>query len=123
MEVQPFTGVSKMRQWHVPTHILCNRHLLGEHVEHHMFVGSINRGISIQGYLEKSLLQPESLHRRHDEIAAEMARRGMWHHSTLLPVLRKFTDQELAYKVDAQSSLQDLISRCPTCRARYEETL
>ena len=45
-----------MRMWMVDPKIMCRKHLLGEHVEHHMFVGTINKRISIVGYLRDNLL-------------------------------------------------------------------
>ncbi len=31
--------------------IMCRNHLLGEHVEIHMFVGTIDQGQSVRGFL------------------------------------------------------------------------
>lgn len=42
-----------MRQWLVDPRCLCDKHLLGEHVEHHMFIGTLRKNKSIQGYLDK----------------------------------------------------------------------
>ena len=33
-----------MRQWYVPAECMCRQHLLGEHCEHHMFVGTLKKG-------------------------------------------------------------------------------
>lgn len=44
-----------MRMWMVPPELMCRQHLLGEHVELHMFVGAINKGTSVvtlPGYCE-----------------------------------------------------------------------
>ena len=38
-----------MRMWMVPVQYMCRKHLLGEHVEHHMLVGSIHKGLSMRG--------------------------------------------------------------------------
>ena len=46
-----------MRMWNVNPKTLCRKHLLGEHLEIHMFVGSINKKISMKGYLEKGFLE------------------------------------------------------------------
>ena len=32
-----------MRQWMVDPRLLCRKHLLGEHVENHMFIGTLKR--------------------------------------------------------------------------------
>ncbi|MHB8762095.1 MAG: pyrimidine dimer DNA glycosylase/endonuclease V [Coriobacteriia bacterium] len=52
--------------------LLCDRHLLGEHVECHMLAGSLARRRSIDGFIVKGLLEPESLVERHDALAGEM---------------------------------------------------
>ena len=112
-----------MRMWMVPPAIMCRKHLLGEHVEHHMFVGTINKGISVAGYLRDNLLEPISLLTRHYELAAEMTRRGYNHKSDLLEVsLEGLTWKQLWTKVDSEASLVELIRRCPECRKRYEES-
>jgi hypothetical protein len=76
-----------MRQWMVDTKILCNRHLLGEHVEHHMFIGSINKGKNIDGFIKNNLLEPLSLESRHAELVLEMESRRINHKSELLQIL------------------------------------
>jgi hypothetical protein len=45
--------------------IMCRQHLLGEHVEIHMFIGTLNRKKSVKGYLEKGLLEIHNLYARH----------------------------------------------------------
>ena len=50
-----------MRMWMVDPRIMCRQHLLGEHVEIHMFVGAISRGKSVKGYLEKGLLEVHNM--------------------------------------------------------------
>lgn len=42
-----------MRMWKVNPKNMCRQHLLGEHVECHMFVGAILKGISLSGYIKK----------------------------------------------------------------------
>src|ERR1700758_1985060 len=110
-----------MRMWMTDVTKMCRQHLLGEHVEHHMFVGAINKGIDVTGYATRGLLELINLQDRHAAIAAEMIRRGYNHHSPL-PLLMK-TD-ELPYQVrhsrlDPIKSTQDLITRCPECAALH----
>ena len=52
--------------------ILCRRHLLGEHVELHMFVGSINKKISLDGYAKNSLVEVHNIKSRHSQLVKEM---------------------------------------------------
>jgi len=63
--------------------IMCNQHLLGEHVEIHMFVGSILKQKSLNGYIKNNLLEPTSLIMRHEELITEMMNRNMNHKSAL----------------------------------------
>jgi hypothetical protein len=105
-----------MRQWMIDPKTLCNRHLLGEHVEHHMFVGTINKGISYQGYLVNKLLNPRELHFRHAELVLEMLRRGI-NHKSELPDL-KFETPDVK-TIDIRSNLKDLHSRCKKCKQLY----
>ena len=46
-----------MRMWLVDPKKLCREHLLGEHLEMHMFAYSINNDKNIEGFLEKGLGQ------------------------------------------------------------------
>jgi hypothetical protein len=102
-----------MRQRLVDPRLLCTKHLLGEHVEHHMFVGTIRRGISLGGYLDGGLLDTRTLGTRHDELAGEMLRRGMRHNSPLA----SFSCPP-AGAVDPFANLEELARRCPACRSR-----
>lgn len=109
-----------MRMWMVDPKIMCRKHLLGEHVEHHMFVGTINRRISIDGYIGGNLLEPTQLLIRHYHLAEEMLRRGYQHKSELLEVdLSHLGEKQLLTVVDRESSLTELLRRCPDCQARH----
>lgn len=115
-----------MRMWMVNPAVMCRKHLLGEHVELHMFVGSINRGISMTRYLSDGLLEPAALRARHEELVKEMERRGYKHNSILplhkpikfrLGISFEYLDEEaFEYKIDSKLSLRELASRCPECR-------
>ena len=106
-----------MRQWKVNPKFLCRKHLLGEHVEHHMFVGSINKGKSVKGFLRDGFLEPKTLQTRHDEIAKEMERRG-YNHKSPLP------DVDISHlgngNIDINKNLDDLSHRCADCRQRIK---
>jgi hypothetical protein len=97
---------------------MCNKHLLGEHVEHHMFVGSINKHKSIKGFIENNLLEPKSLITRHDEIVKEMKSRGMNHKSDLPEIDWDYLESTgfLNHKIDIKKSEIDLFSRCEECK-------
>lgn len=104
-----------MRMWLVDPFLLCRRHLLGEHVELHMLVGTLRRGISIQGYLDNGLVDTSWIWLRHDELVAEMENRGMNHTSPLAHV-----KVEPAGCVDLEANLKELAKRCHRCRERIE---
>lgn len=98
-----------MRQWFLPPELLCRKHLLGEHVEIHMFEGTILRGCNISGYLKKGLLYAPSLLLRHEDIVAEMLRRGYNHNSpSRFDQLGELPDW---HNVDMIYNLDDLIKR------------
>lgn len=100
-----------MRMWMVNPKLMCRKHLLGEHVELHMLVGSINKSRSIQGFLKKRLLEPQNIEWRHRELAEEMERRG-YNHNSPLP---EYHTEERGF-VNILDSLQELERRCEKCR-------
>lgn len=107
-----------MRMWMVDPRILCSKHLLGEHVETHMFAGSIRKGLSMQGYIDAGLLEVRSLFARHEALVKEMKRRGMVHSSPLFFDPR--SEEARRWKgsrVDREASLEELLRRCKRCEA------
>lgn len=102
-----------MRMWMINPEFLCNQHLLGEHVECHMFVGTLNKGVSVSGYLENKLLEIHNLAKRHSELVKEMKRRGFIHQSEL----PKYKLKKLG-KVDVLQNLSELYKRCSKCKER-----
>jgi hypothetical protein len=72
-----------MRMWNVKTKTMCRQHLLGEHLEMHMFAGCLNKGINIEGYLN-GLVETDKLVERHRELVKEMRKRGYKHNSPIL---------------------------------------
>lgn len=100
-----------MRQWLVNPRVMCDRHLLGEHVESHMFVGYINKKIKIDGYINKGLVEVSKIRHRHDELVREMVRRGMKHNS-ILPDFKMWE----AGKVDRLKNYMELSKRCINCK-------
>jgi len=99
-----------MRMWMVDPRLMCRQHLLGEHVEIHMLVGSLRRGNGIQGFVDKKLLDPRLARDRHDALVAEMERRGYHHASPLkdFPIIPGAT-------LDPEESWRLLRDRCPAC--------
>jgi hypothetical protein len=99
--------------WMVNPKIMCRQHLLGEHVEIHMFIGTINRERSVKGYLEKGLLEIHNLYNRHEELVKEMKRRGYNHYSG---VDKKWKLVEKAGFINKEKSIAELTNRCSKCK-------
>src|ERR1017187_1935082 len=104
-----------MRMWKVDPTMMCRKHLLGEHVEMHMFVGTINKGIvkdfSNSKYVTEGLVEVHSIKMRHEELVAEMTRRG-YDHKTNLPDFKEF----VCGSVDVAASETELGRRCTECK-------
>lgn len=100
-----------MRVWKLNPKFLCNQHLLGEHLEVHMFVNAVKDKKHIQGYVNNGLVEIHNLVKRHEELAREMKCRGFKHKSPIGKIkLYK------AGKIDVKRSINDLRKRCKNCR-------
>ena len=102
-----------MRMWNVNTAEMCDKHLLGEHVECHMFVGCLNKGKSVKGYVDKGLVEIHNIRKRHNELVVEMKKRGMNHKSSL-PEYEIIT----LGKVNSIQNKKELNKRCKECRKK-----
>ena len=109
-----------MRMWMVEPKIMCMQHLLGEHVECHMFVGHIEKKKSrIDGFIQNDLFEPLSLKVRHDEIAVELEKRGVKHRTPLHePDYFRYSEHNIKHKINRIRSLYELLNRCPVCKKR-----
>lgn len=95
-----------MRIWDVPAEVLCRQHLLGEHRELHAVWCILTQGRS--GYARHPEVlrwhgKLRALYERHDQLVAEMARRGYRHASPL--------QLELATGAAQQDVLLDPVAR------------
>lgn len=113
-----------MRMFMTPPHLMCRKHLLGNHVESHMILGHLQRGRQVAKFVAHNCLEPLALEVWHDAVAAEMLARGYRHATPLRADLHALTEHlpeahRLA-TVDVPASLADLCARCPECRARVE---
>lgn len=104
-----------MRMWNVNPKFLCNQHLLGEHVEMHMFVGTLNKGKSLRGFVRDGLVEIANIPTRHHELVNEMLRRGMNHKSPL-----PFAHLTREGNVSTIANIKELKKRCPKCKRRIE---
>lgn len=111
-----------MRMWLIDPRLLCNQHLMGEHCEMHMFVGTINAGKNIDGYIDTGLLNISFLQQRHDELANEMIQRNMNHKSPLQKIVEKNELNKIGF-VDRKHSINELYRRCSKCRKRIESSI
>lgn len=114
--------------WMVNPKIMCKNHLLGEHKEIHQLIGSIKRRFGVSGYIRNNCVEITSIVSRHDDIVDEMSRRGYNHYSPIKLTQNQINDissylcdEERLYKVNSESSLQDLINRCDKCLKNYDE--
>jgi len=107
-----------MRMWMTNPKGMCRQHLLGEHVETHMFVGAILKGTAMDGYVSGGLLESKSLERRHAALVREMIRRGMTHKSPLKSLPAKFIH---VGRVDRLTAQRELLRRCAECMWRHRE--
>ena len=106
-----------MRMWMLPPEGMCRKHLLGEHVELHMLLGSMRRGKNIDGFLSGGLVDPQQLFARHEELVTEMARRGFKHTSPIDAtecgsLAARYTGST-SIKIAANAA--ELQRRCPEC--------
>lgn len=106
-----------MRMWMLPPIGMCRKHLLGEHVELHMLLGSMRRSKSIEGFLSGGLVDPQLVFARHEELVAEMARRGFRHSSPI--EASECTSLAARYPgstfINIAANAAELQRRCPDC--------
>lgn len=112
-----------MRMWMVDPKIMCRKHLNGSHVEIHMFLGAIKKGTSMKGFINNNLLEAKSLKSYHDEIVDEMIFRGYRHNTKIdqdyfEECFNKLSNEYKNHKINKESSLKELITRCPECKLR-----
>ena len=111
-----------MRMWMVNPSKLCRQHLLGEHSEIHMLLGSMNKGRSIQGFLDNHLVEPVHVTARHNALVGEMESRG-YHHGSPVGLVKINAEYfKGSPYVNPQQSLRELRKRCGECRANLQRT-
>lgn len=103
-----------MRMWNVNPEKMCRQHLLGEHLEMHMFKGAILNNKNILGY-ENGLLKKGLIKIRHDRLAKEMLFRGYNHKTSM----RKFNEGKGGF-VDVKANLKEILRRCKECSKLYD---
>jgi len=101
-----------MRMLNIDVEKMCVKHLCGEHLEMHMFVGCILKKKDLHGYISRGLVDISLLKKRHDEIAEEMWIRG-YNHKSPLPAFKYKGEMG---KVDVKESIKELRRRCGKCK-------
>jgi len=108
-----------MRMWGAKPETMCRQHLLGEHLEMHMFVGSMKKHVNLKGYVKKDLVEPQNIKQRHDVLVAEMKKRGYNHDSPLdQPDTDYLRKNWQTHNFDKVVSASELYTRCEDCRKR-----
>lgn len=113
--------------WMCDPKILCQKHLCGEHVEMHMFLGTLKKGKKVDGFLKNNLLEPRHLFQRHEDLKNEMINRGYNHKSDITELdcacVEDLPSEKKYWKIHRGHALMDLLKRCPQCYFRYIEML
>jgi len=102
--------------------MLCRKHLLGEQNEIHKHRHNSVKRHSVSGRVAAGQIEPASMWRRHEELVAEMLRRGYRHASPYeQPDISYLPTAEQTAVVDVRLSKGDLSARCPECEQRMKQ--
>jgi hypothetical protein len=107
--------------WMVDPKLMCDQHLIGEHVELHMLVGTIKNNKSIKGYLN-GLVEPNLIIQRHSQLVNEMTWRKMKHKTpieTNIPVIISHAVKPIL----EQENIKALAQRCKQCATLIKKDL
>lgn len=107
-----------MRMWNVNPKLMCRQHLLGEHLEMHMFTGCLRNRVNLFGYIRAGLVEIKNIKKRHDKLVIEMKRRG-YNHKTPIKYFPYKTEK--TKKIDVKFNIKELKRRCKECRKRMKE--
>jgi hypothetical protein len=99
--------------WMIDPRFMCDRHLLGEHYECHMFAGCIKKNKTLTGYIANNLFDPASLTLRHNQLVNEMKNRKFLHRSPIDEY------NGISSPINSCGSLQVLLKRCKVCNDKY----
>lgn len=110
-----------MRMWNVNPRLMCRQHLLGEHLEMHMFIGCITKNKNIDGYINNGFVETDNIINRHEELVVEMTRRSFNHKSLITEEQKYIIDDynntiSFKGKIDVNNNIKDLCGRCIVCR-------
>lgn len=111
-----------MRIWDLDPAVLCRKHLLGEHRELHglwTILTQDRRGYRAHPETRRWEGKLAALYRRHEELVAEMTRRGYRHTTPLDAALATGADRQEAY-VDLPDTQRRILAAKP-CECLREE--
>ena len=69
------------RLWMVDPVLMCQKHLVAEHHECHVFLGKMKKKQRLDGYISANLFSAHDIWWRHQALVHEMLRRGYKHNS------------------------------------------
>lgn len=102
--------------------IMCRFHLLGEHRELHALAGMIQKGIGLEGYAQRGLIEIGVIRERHEALVREMEARGYRHISPLPEFSLEGVPAPILHtRVDREASECNLLKRCERCRKKSGE--
>jgi len=85
-----------------------------------MFLGSLLKAKTLDGFIDKGLLEFKSLKGRHDALVSEMVARGMNHQSPLPESPLIGSIKILESTVNREKSEQELLNRCVRCQQKHQ---
>ena len=100
---------------------MCIRHLLGEHLETHMFYTHLTKKRKISGFITSNCIEPKSIKIRHDILASFIK-----NHKSLMnenPDISYLPVSEVNARVNTAKSFSLLMGRCPKCLDKYFERI
>ena len=97
--------------WNVDPKKMCRQHLLGKHKELHQAVGSLRKGRSLKGHIEKCQIEIHNIIKRHEQLVKEMGSRDYKHRSPL-----NYFNQKKAKKIDKKANEKELARRYKNCK-------
>ncbi len=108
-----------MRMRMIDSRLLCTKHLNGEHGEIHKHRHNFEKHHKISGRIFPIVqIEPDSMQKRHDELALEMDKRKLGSHKSpyIQPSLSHLVHSERCAKSNLYYNIIDLCIRCADCR-------
>jgi hypothetical protein len=112
-----------MRIWDLPPHILCRKHLLGEHRELHAIWSIITRnkkGYSKHPETLRWVGKLQALYLRHESLVEEMNKRGYKHKSILDESIANGSAVQTSFLESQESQIKWLKSKKCHCLLEAE---